>query len=124
MGFFNFRVSFSLEHLVSVFIDLHCMLLLQGRKGFGSIFVFAAGNGGRAGDSCAFNGLVNSIYTIAISGVKKDGSLPHWGEHCPGVLAVTYSKGRFYILDETKVVSVSYYVVKMVYCMHLYFTVG
>ncbi|KAJ7328622.1 hypothetical protein OS493_023891 [Desmophyllum pertusum] len=77
----------------------------EGRKGLGSIFVFAAGNGGYSDDSCAFNGLVNSIYTIAITGVKKDGSLPRWGEHCPGILAVTYSKGMLYILDQTKVIT-------------------
>ena len=49
---------------------------------------------------------MNSIYTIAITGVKKDGSLPRWGEHCPGILAVTYSKGLFYMSDKTKLVSV------------------
>ena len=91
---------------VGVFIDLHCMLCLQGRNGLGSIFVFAAGNGGYSDDSCAFNGLVNSIYTIAITGVNKDGSLPGWGEHCPGILAVTYSKGMFSFVDDTKVVSI------------------
>ena len=49
---------------------------------------------------------MNSIYTIAITGVNKYGSLPHWGEHCPGILAVTYSKGMFKFLDTTKLVSV------------------
>ncbi|KAJ7328626.1 hypothetical protein OS493_023895 [Desmophyllum pertusum] len=77
----------------------------EGREGLGSIFVFAAGNGGYSDDSCAFNGLVNSIYTIAITGVKEDGSLPRWGEHCPGILAVTYSKGLFYSLDKTKLIT-------------------
>ncbi|KAJ7328630.1 hypothetical protein OS493_023899 [Desmophyllum pertusum] len=78
---------------------------LGGRKGLGSIFVFAAGNGGYSDDSCAFNGLVNSIYTIAITGVNNDGSLPHWGEHCPGILAVTYSKGISSLIDKTKLIT-------------------
>ena len=72
-----------------------CYLYLQGRKGFGSIFVFAAGNGGYSGDSCAFNGLVNSIYTIAITGINRDGSIPGYGEHCAGIMAVTYSRDIF-----------------------------
>lgn len=75
------------------------ILSLQGRKGRGSIFVFAAGNGGYVNDSCAFNGLVNSIYTIAISGVNKDGSLPQYGERCPGILAVTYSREMMFSAD-------------------------
>lgn len=70
--------------------------------------MFAAGNGGYSSDSCAFNGLVNSIYTIAITGLNRDGSLPRYGERCPGILAVTYSKGMFAILDQTKVVSVHF----------------
>lgn len=77
-----------------------CFHYVQGRKGRGSIYVFAAGNGGYVGDSCAFNGLLNSIYTIAITGVNKDGSLPQYGEHCPGILAVTYSKEMFSFADK------------------------
>ena len=62
--------------------------------------MFAAGNGGYVGDSCAFNGLVNSIYTIAITGVNSDGSVPQYGEYCPGILAVTYSKEMFSFADK------------------------
>ncbi|KAJ7336052.1 hypothetical protein OS493_013427 [Desmophyllum pertusum] len=48
----------------------------KGRRGLGSIYVFAAGNGGFiVKDSCAFNGYVNSIYTIAITGINSDGSI-------------------------------------------------
>ena len=78
---------------------------MQGRKGRGSIFVFAVGNGGYADDCCSFNGFVNSIYTIAITGVNKDGSVPLYGERCPGILAVTYSKEIFSLWDNSKVVS-------------------
>ena len=70
--------------------------------GLGSIYVFAAGNGGLiVKDSCAFNGYVNSIYTIAITGINKDGSIPVYGERCPGIMAVTYSRDLF---GESKVV--------------------
>ena len=58
--------------------------------------MFAAGNGGRfVKDCCAFNGYVNSIYTIAITGINRDGSVPSYGERCPGIMAVTYSKSTF-----------------------------
>ena len=68
---------------------------MQGRHGKGSIFVFAAGNGGVIGDSCAFSGYVNSIYTIAISGVNWDGSVPAYTEQCAGIMAVTYGQDMF-----------------------------
>ena len=43
----------------------------QGRFGYGSIFVFAAGNGGSDGDNCNFDGYANSIFTLTI-GRKLD----------------------------------------------------
>ena len=43
---------------------------------------------------CAYNGYVNSIYTIAISSVNRDGSVPN-GERCPGIMAVGYSRDSF-----------------------------
>lgn len=61
--------------------------------------MFAAGNGGFiVKDSCAFNGYVNSIYTIAITGINKDGSIPYYGERCAGIMAVTYSRD---IMDDS-----------------------
>ena len=49
---------------------------------------------------------MNSIYTIAITGVNKDGSVPRYGERCPGIMAVTYSREFFSLLDnDVKVVS-------------------
>jgi hypothetical protein len=41
----------------------------KGRGGKGSIFVFASGNGGSAGDNCNADGYTNSIYTIAINAI-------------------------------------------------------
>ncbi|KAJ7358830.1 Proprotein convertase subtilisin/kexin type 6 [Desmophyllum pertusum] len=66
-----------------------------GRGGKGSIFVFAAGNGGVIGDSCAFSGHVNNIHTIAISGVNWDGSVPAYTEQCAAIMAVTYGQDMF-----------------------------
>jgi len=58
------------------------------------------------GDSCAYNGYVNSIYTIAINGVNKDGTNPTYAEECPGVMATTYSrdslKGLGKVVSEVK----------------------
>lgn len=69
--------------------------LIKGRHHKGSIFVFAAGNGGIAGDSCAFSGYVNSIHTIAISAVNWDGSVPAYIEQCAAIMAVTYGQDMF-----------------------------
>ena len=68
---------------------------MQGRNGRGSIYVFSGGNGGIFKDSCAFNGYVNSIYTIAITGLESDGSLPVFSEPCAGIMAVTYTRDTF-----------------------------
>ena len=65
--------------------------LFQGRSKLGAIYTFSTGNGGLTGDSCAYNGYVNSIYTVAISGVNKDGSLPNYAEECPAIMASTLS---------------------------------
>ncbi|XP_034029586.1 proprotein convertase subtilisin/kexin type 4-like [Thalassophryne amazonica] len=61
----------------------------QGRDGKGSIFVWAAGNGGLHLDHCGADGYVNSIYTIAIGAVTQTGKPTYFGEPCPGIMAVT-----------------------------------
>ena len=38
---------------------------------------------------------MNSIHTIAISAVNRDGSVPLYGEFCPGVMATAYSRDAF-----------------------------
>ena len=40
--------------------------VLAGRRGYGSIFVVASGNGGHFKDNCNFDGYANSIYTVTI----------------------------------------------------------
>ncbi|XP_051262848.1 proprotein convertase subtilisin/kexin type 4-like isoform X1 [Dicentrarchus labrax] len=61
----------------------------KGRGGKGSIFVWAAGNGGMQRDHCGADGYVNSIYNIAIGAVSQTGKPTYFGEPCPGVMAVT-----------------------------------
>ncbi|XP_053573564.1 proprotein convertase subtilisin/kexin type 6 [Bombina bombina] len=74
----------------------------KGRKGLGSIFVWASGNGGREGDYCSCDGYTNSIYTISISSATENGYKPWYLEECPSTLATTYSSGAFY---ERKIVT-------------------
>lgn len=69
---------------------------LQGRKGLGSIFVWASGNGGRQSDHCSCDGYTNSIYTISVSSTTENGNKPWYLEVCTSTLATTYSSGEFY----------------------------
>uniref|UniRef100_A0A8B9LTK8 Proprotein convertase subtilisin/kexin type 6 n=1 Tax=Astyanax mexicanus TaxID=7994 RepID=A0A8B9LTK8_ASTMX len=68
----------------------------KGRKGLGSIFVWASGNGGRQGDHCSCDGYTNSIYTISVSSSTENGNKPWYLEVCSSTLATTYSSGEFY----------------------------
>ncbi|XP_069078910.1 proprotein convertase subtilisin/kexin type 6 [Pleurodeles waltl] len=74
----------------------------KGRKGLGSIFVWASGNGGREGDYCSCDGYTNSIYTVSISSTTENGHKPWYLEECASTLATTYSSGAFY---ERKIVT-------------------
>nr|XP_060611471.1 proprotein convertase subtilisin/kexin type 6 isoform X1 [Anolis sagrei ordinatus] len=68
----------------------------EGRKGRGSIYVWASGNGGREGDHCSCDGYTNSIYTISISSTTENGNKPWYLEECASTIATTYSSGAFY----------------------------
>lgn len=65
----------------------------NGRNGTGSIFVFASGNGGANDDNCNFDGYTNSIFTITVGAVDKQGNHPYYSERCAAQLAVTWSSG-------------------------------
>ncbi|KAL3276937.1 hypothetical protein HHI36_012303 [Cryptolaemus montrouzieri] len=67
----------------------------MGRRGRGSIFVWASGNGGGRGDNCNCDGYLNSIYTISIGSANERGIFPWYGEACASILAVTYSSGAY-----------------------------
>jgi kexin len=65
----------------------------HGRGGLGSIFVFAAGNGAAADDNCNFDGYTNSIYSITVGAIDREGKHPYYSELCSAQLVVTYSSG-------------------------------
>lgn len=65
----------------------------HGRGGLGSVFVFAAGNGAAAGDNCNFDGYTNSIYSITVGAIDREGNHPYYSEPCSAQLVVTYSSG-------------------------------
>ncbi|XP_077579326.1 proprotein convertase subtilisin/kexin type 7 isoform X1 [Stigmatopora nigra] len=67
--------------------------VIAGRRGFGSIFVVASGNGGQYNDNCNYDGYANSIYTITIGAVDEIGRMPYYAEECASMLAVTFSSG-------------------------------
>ena len=47
-------------------------LIVKGRRGLGSIYVWASGNGGKDDDNCNCDGYTNSIYTISISSATQN----------------------------------------------------
>ncbi|XP_062995425.1 proprotein convertase subtilisin/kexin type 7 [Elgaria multicarinata webbii] len=67
--------------------------VIAGRRGFGSIFVVASGNGGHHNDNCNYDGYANSIYTVTIGAVDEMGYMPFYAEECASMLAVTFSGG-------------------------------
>ncbi|ORX59146.1 hypothetical protein BCR36DRAFT_408674 [Piromyces finnis] len=79
--------------------------VLKGRKGYGSIFIFASGNGGVYDDNCNFDGFANSIYTIAIGAIAHDNSKPFYAEVCSAQLAVTYSGDRKLAITTTDILN-------------------
>ena len=65
--------------------------------------MWAAGNGGEHGDSCAADGYASSIYTIAIGSVGSDGRAAPYDERCSAKMAVTFVHNPF--SEELHVVS-------------------
>ena len=45
--------------------------IMRGRRGYGSIYVVASGNGGNKKDNCNFDGYANSIYFVTIGKIKR-----------------------------------------------------
>lgn len=75
----------------------------KGRGGKGSIFVFAAGNGATSGDNCNFDGYTNSIYSITVGAIDREGNHPPYSESCSAQLVVTYSSGAADYIHTTDV---------------------
>ena len=63
----------------------------RGRNGLGSIFVWAAGNGGRHGDNINYDGYANSRYTIAVGAVDHHGFHIDYSEEGAALLVSAYS---------------------------------
>ncbi|XKL65989.1 hypothetical protein PGB90_009409 [Kerria lacca] len=68
----------------------------KGRRGKGSIFVWASGNGGREYDNCNCDGYANSIYTLSVSSATEAGRVPWYSEICSSTIASTYSSGALW----------------------------
>lgn len=85
-----------LKQMCGRLLEPLCVLSCQGRKGRGSIFVWASGNGGRSRDHCSCDGYTNSIYTISISSTAESGRKPWYLEECSSTLTTTYSSGENY----------------------------
>ena len=92
----------------------------QGRRGLGSIYIWASGNGGIKGDNCAYDSYASSIYTLSVSALTPQGKLlfnyfclfwfitkiqlphfcihiglsPYYAEPCPAVLTSLYVGGQ------------------------------
>ncbi|KAF5288036.1 hypothetical protein FQA39_LY15532 [Lamprigera yunnana] len=69
--------------------------ITKGRRGKGSLYVWASGNGGDRGDNCNCDGYLASPYTISIGSASQRGEFPWYGEACASTLAVTYSSGAY-----------------------------
>lgn len=65
-------------------------LSVQGRGGKGSIYVWAAGNGGHTKDFCSTDGYSSSIYTIAVGSIDQRGQRAFYDEMCPSKMVVAF----------------------------------
>ena len=86
----KFQPAGYLTSLVPILIHAH----MQGREGKGSIYTFAAGNGG-VGDTCAADGYTNSIYTISVGSAASNGRSSDFDEMCAGKMVVTFDSDPY-----------------------------
>ncbi|KII65078.1 PC3-like endoprotease variant A [Thelohanellus kitauei] len=63
----------------------------RGRKGLGSLYVWATGNGGLTDDDCNCDGYTTSIYTISIGCIGDHGLSAYYTEKCSSTIAVTFN---------------------------------
>lgn len=57
--------------------------------------MWAAGNGGEYDESCAANGFVNSIYTIAVGSAGSDGKRAYYDERCSAKMTTAFVHNRY-----------------------------
>jgi subtilisin family serine protease len=65
--------------------------VMNGRGGLGSIFTWAAGNGGEFGDNVNYDGYANSRYTIAVGAIDHDGRQSPYSEPGAPLFISAYS---------------------------------
>ncbi len=66
--------------------------LFQGRRGKGAIYVWASGNGGAFGNSCAYDRYTNLRYSIPVAAIRSDGRRLNYGESCSSIMVTAYSR--------------------------------
>ena len=86
----DYRIERYLCHNLNLYVTISSF---QGRNGLGSVFVWAAGNGGRNHDSCNCDGYAVSPYTISVGSVSEKDNKPWYLEMCSSTLTSTYSSG-------------------------------
>lgn len=64
-----------------------------GRKGLGTIYVWASGNGHEHGDTCAYDGYASNPYVNPIGAVDYNGKRSYYSEGCSALMAVAPSSG-------------------------------
>ena len=79
-----------------------------GRGGLGSIFVWAGGNGGQAGDNANKDGYVNSRHTISVAAITNLGGSSSYSEDGANHLVSAYSNGGSLGITTTSGSSTSY----------------
>uniref|UniRef100_A0AAU7L203 Neuroendocrine convertase 2 n=1 Tax=Dugesia japonica TaxID=6161 RepID=A0AAU7L203_DUGJA len=80
----------------------------KGRKGKGSIYVWASGDGGAA-DDCNCDGYAASMWTISINSATNDGETASYDESCSSTLASTFSNGKAWFSLDAGVGTVDLY---------------
>jgi subtilisin family serine protease len=78
----------------------------KGRQGKGTLFVWASGNGGAAGDDCGADGYASHQNVLSIGSVNHVGETPYFSEFCPSTLAVAYTGGRHKAFGDESIIPV------------------
>jgi proprotein convertase subtilisin/kexin type 2 len=81
------EINVCLKHKVDFIFDV------KGRRGLGSLYVWASGDGG-SNDDCNCDGYAASMWTISINSAINDGRTALYDESCSSTLASTFSNGR------------------------------
>lgn len=79
--------------IVTQALATYAGIRMMGRLGKGTIYVWAAGNGRDAGDSCAFDGYASSMFVNAIGSIDHTGNQSWYSEGCAALMGVTPSSG-------------------------------